>query len=644
MIKKFAYYSNNHVPYWLVFALDMAIVAGAFCLSYFLRFNFSLDFDLNQLQHQLPVAVFAAALSFLSLGTFKNAIRYTGFSDIIALFKSVVLMIMLIGLFVAINNSSNIISDFTMPFSMLISYALLSITFLSFSRLFFRSVYKYLKYRNISTKRRVLIYGIGDASIMTYNAIINNVFERATVLGFINEGSIKNKKYINGLPIWSESDITAEFISNHEIDDIIISSEYNDGNKLATVGSKVKITKVPSIQSWINGELILNKFKHINVEDLLGRAPIKINNTNVAKEFVGETLLITGAASVLGKELVNQLINFNVKKLILIDQSEADLYDLQQDLKQQGKYHFVAVVADISDGLRIDMLFQEYKPTVVFHTAEYINEQLMEKSPHEAIKINVNGTKFLSDAASRYNAKKFIFVSTDKAINPTSSIGVTKRLAELYLTCLQKESKTKFITTRCGNIVETKGSIVSNFEKQIKSGGPVTIPHKDMTKFFTTLSEAAELILEAATMGKGGEIFIFDTGQAIKVYDIAKRMINLSGFSFPEDIDIKITGLSVGEKIHEELVADIEHPVYTYHKKVMILNTVEFNYAKIKSDIEELCFTNRFQHTDIVLKMKKLIPECEPNNTEYDRLYKRVQSYKKAKGILPEKTNQINIK
>src|SRR5690606_1069227 len=364
----------------------------------------------------------------------------------------VVLMIMLIGLFVAINNSLNIISDFTIPISMLITYALLSITFLSFSRLFFRSVYKYLKYTNISAKRRVLIYGIGDASIMTYNAIINNVFERATVLGFINEGSIKNKKYINGLPIWSESDITAEFISNHEIHDIIISSEYNDENKLATVGSKVKITKVPSIQSWINGELILNKFKHINVEDLLGRAPIKINNTNVAKEFVGETLLITGAASVLGKELVNQLINFNVKKLILIDQSEADLYDLQQDLKQQGKYHFVAVVADISDGLRIDMLFQEYKPTVVFHTAEYINEQLMEKSPHEAIKINVNGTKFLSDAASRYNAKKFIFVSTDKAINPTSSIGVTKRLAELYITCLQKESKTKFITTRCGNI------------------------------------------------------------------------------------------------------------------------------------------------------------------------------------------------
>lgn len=644
MIKKFAYYSNNYVPYWLVFALDMAIVACAFCLSYFLRFNFSLDFDLNQLQHQLPIALLAAAVSFLSLGTFKNAIRYTGFSDIITLFKSVVLMIMLIGLFVAINNSLNIISDFTIPISMLITYALLSITFLSFSRLFFRSVYKYLKYTNISAKRRVLIYGIGDASIMTYNAIINNVFERATVLGFINEGSIKNKKYINGLPIWSESDITAEFISNHEIHDIIISSEYNDENKLATVGSKVKITKVPSIQSWINGELILNKFKHINVEDLLGRAPIKINNTNVAKEFVGETLLITGAASVLGKELVNQLINFNVKKLILIDQSEADLYDLQQDLKQQGKYHFVAVVADISDGLRIDMLFQEYKPTVVFHTAEYINEQLMEKSPHEAIKINVNGTKFLSDAASRYNAKKFIFVSTDKAINPTSSIGVTKRLAELYITCLQKESKTKFITTRCGNIVGTKGSIVSNFEKQIKSGGPVTIPHKDMTKFFTTLSEAAELILEAATMGKAGEIFIFDTGQAIKVYDIAKRMINLSGFSFPEEIDIKITGLSVGEKIHDELVADIEHPVYTYHKKVMILNTVEFNYAKIKSDIEELCFTNRFQHTDIVLKMKKLIPECEPNNTEYDRLYKRVQSYKKAKGILPEKTNQINIK
>lgn len=644
MIKKFTYYSNNYVPYWLVFALDMTIIASAFCLSYFLRFNFSLDFDLYQLQQQLPIALLAAAVSFLSLGTFKNAIRYTGFSDIITLFKSVVLMIMLLGLFIAINKSSNIIADFEIPFSLLITYALLSITFLSFSRLFFRGVYKYLKYSNMSSQRRVLIYGIGDTSIMAYNAVINNVFERFTVLGFINDGPIKHKKYINGLPIWSESDITSEFITSHEIDDIIMSSEYNDENKFSAVSSKVKITKVPSVQSWINGELILNKFKDIKVEDLLERAPIKINNTNVAKEFIGETLLVTGAASALGKELVNQLINFDVKKLILIDQSEADLYDLQQDLRQQGKHHFVALIADISDGLRIDMLFQEYKPTVVFHAAEYTNEQLMEKSPHEAIKINVNGTKFLSDAASRYNAKKFIFVSTDKAINPASSIGVTKRLAELYITCLQKESKTKFITTRCGNIVGSKGSIISVFEKQIKSGGPVTIPHEDMTKFFTTLTEAAELILEAATMGKGGEIFIFDTGQPIKVYDIAKRMINLSGFSFPQDIDIKITGLNVGEKIHDELVADIEHPVYTYHKKVMILNTVELNYAKIKSDIEELCFTNRFQHTDIVLKMKKLIPESEPNKAEYDRLYKRVQSYKRAKGILTEKTNQINIK
>jgi FlaA1/EpsC-like NDP-sugar epimerase len=641
MIKNyFTYYSNKHVPYWIVFAIDVMTVVCAFYFSYLIRFDLSLNFELKQLLSQLPIVVLVSSLSFFIFGTYKNAVRYTGLSDIISLFKSVILTNATLGLFVIVNNNFIIIPEFTIPLSIVLIHLLISVFFLSFSRLLFKSYYKYLKNNKLSP-RKVLVYGKSDASIMIYNTLINNVLEKVKVVGFINNGQFKYKKHINGLPIWHESKITQEFVKTNNIEEILISSESIDGNNsLISKDLKIKITQVAPLQSWVNGDLT-TKLKQVRIEDLLGRPSIKINNTNVKKEFVGETLLITGAAGCVGKELVKQLINFDIKKLILIDQSETDLYDLQQHLKQKGKHNFTAIVADISDGLRIDMLFQEYRPNVVFHTAEYRNEQLMMKSPYEAIKININGTKFLADTSSRYNVRKFVFVSTNKVINSTSTIGVTKRLAELYITCLQKESKTKYITARCGNIVDSKYSLISNFEKQIQEGSHITISDKNLKGFFTTIIEAVELILEAGTMGKGGEVFVFDTGEPMEIYDLAKRMINIYELNCPKEIDIKVTSLNTEEIIQEELMATIERPVYSYHKKVMIFNSMDFNHAKIKSEIEELCFNNRFQHTDIVLKMKELITESKPNNSEYQHLYKRVQSYKKANGILPHETNQV---
>lgn len=644
MIKK--YFTNNsqkYAPLWMVFAIDTIIVALAFCLSSLIGFSLKLNFDFNQFLLQLSVILFLASVSFLLMGSFKNIIRHTGFTDIVNLFKAVSFMTILTGLFMILNKKLLIISGFKIPLSILIIYALTSFILLSSSRLMFKNYYNYLRCKHLPYKR-VLIYGIGDSGVITYSTIINYFGKKFQVVGFIEDSNKGNRKNINGVPIFTKSIINEEFIKVHNINEIIVSSEnIDETNSTIFNNLKVKITKVPPIKYWINGDLALNKLKEIKTEDLLGRIPIKINNTNIVKEFIDQTLLITGAASPVGKELVNKLINFNIKKLILLDQSESDLYDLQQELKQNGKHNFIAIVADISDSLRIDMLFQEYKPTVVFHAAEYKNEQLMEKSPYEAIKVNINGTKFLADTSSRYNVKKFVFVSTDKAINPTSSIGVTKRLAELYLNCLQKESKTKFIITRFGDILGTKCSVVSSFEKQIENGGPITISNKDKTSFFITIPEVVELILEAGTMGKGGEIFIFDTGHPIKIYDLAKKMINLSGLQYPKDIDIKVTGLNSGEKIHQKFISNIENPLYTYHKKVMIFNSIELNYDKIKSEIEELCFTNRFQHSDIVLKMKQLIPECQPNTSDYEHLYKRVQSYKNEKGILPKKRNQVNI-
>lgn len=482
----------------------------------------------------------------------------------------------------------------------------------------------------------------------SYNALLNNTKTNYSVQFFIDDDINKKGKSINGIRIVPLKEVDENFIRRFNIDEIIVASQSIDTSNLISlvdnlIDFDVKIKKVPPIEDWINGEFSSNQIKQFQIEDLLGRPPINIDNPNLLKEFTGETVLVTGAAGSIGSELVNQLSNFDVKHLILVDQAESALYDVQQDLKRDGKYNFTAIVADIRDGLRIDTIFQTYKPTMVFHAAAYKHVPLMEKSPYEAIKINVNGTKLLADTASRYNVKKFVFVSTDKAVNPTSVMGATKRMAEMYITCLQKESKTKFITTRFGNVLGSNGSVIPLFKKQIENGSHLTLTHKDITRYFMTIPEASQLVLEAGTMGKGGEIFIFDMGESVKIYDLAKNMIKLSGLRYPEDIDIKITGLRPGEKLYEELLANGENTLSTYHKKILISKTRELDYAKVKAEIEELCITNRFQSNSIVMKMKSLIPEYKSNNSEYEKFDTRVKVYKKAKGIIENNSKDSKV-
>ncbi|MFD0988669.1 polysaccharide biosynthesis protein [Mariniflexile jejuense] len=636
----FTYLSQKYASKWLVLAIDLAIVLVTFCASYFIRFNFTLHFDIQQFLFQLPFILVVAASSFLIIGSFKSVIRHTGFTDVVNLFKAVSLMGMFTVLVVLANRELHVFPEFTIPLSILVMHALLNFVLLSSSRLLFKMIYNHLKCKYIVSKR-VLIYGAGDSGIVTYNALISNVKEKFDVIGFIDDNTSKNGKFINGISILNKSKINQDFIDTHSIDEIIVTSEnINKDNLISLVNLPVKITKVPPIEKWINGELNVRQIKQVQIEDLLGRAPIQIDNPNLINEFNGETIIVTGAAGSIGSELVKQLSNFDVKQLILVDQAESPLYDVQQDLIRNGKYKFTAIVADIRDGLRMDAIFQEYKPTMVFHAAAYKHVPLMEQSPYESIKINVNGTKLLADTASRYNVKKFVFVSTDKAVNPTSVMGATKRIAEMYISCLQKESKTKFITTRFGNVLGSNGSVIPLFKKQIENGGPLTLTHKDITRYFMTIPEASQLVLEAGTMGKGGEIFIFDMGESVKIYDLAKNMIKLSGLNFPEDIDIKITGLRPGEKLYEELLANGENTLATYHKKILISKTRELDYATVKSDIEALCITNRFQNNNIVMKMKQLIPEYKSNNSDYERFDKKVQIYKKVKSILTDKTDK----
>ncbi|XMO86168.1 nucleoside-diphosphate sugar epimerase/dehydratase [Algibacter sp. AS12] len=633
----FINFSQKYASRWLVFAIDLALILVAFFAAYVIRFNFTLNFDLNQFLMEIPFLMVVSALSFLIVGSFKSVIRHTGFTDVVNVSKSVALMSLFCIGFVLANRTVDILPGFTIPLSIIVIHALLSFVILSASRLAFKMGYKYLKCKFLST-RRVLIYGTGDSAIATYNALLGNAAVSFTVVAFINNQPKKNSKIINGIPILTYKALNEDYVLDNDIDEIIITPQNTETNKLiqlmdSLADSGVKVTKVPPIEQWINGELSAKQIKQVQIDDLLGRPPIEIDNPNLLSEFNGETVLVTGAAGSIGSELVKQLSNFNVKHLILVDQAESALYDVQQDLKREGKYSYTAIVADIRDGLRIDSIFQQHKPTMVFHAAAYKHVPLMENSPYEAIKINVNGTKLLADTASRYNVKKFVFVSTDKAVNPTSVMGATKRMAEMYISCLQKESKTKFITTRFGNVLGSNGSVIPLFKKQIEAGSALTLTHKDITRYFMTIPEAAQLVLEAGTMGKGGEIFIFDMGESVKIYDLAKNMIKLSGLRYPEDIDIKITGLRPGEKLYEELLANGENTLSTYHKKILISKTRELDYSKVKSEIEELCITNRFQNNNIVMKMKSLIPEYKSNNSEYERFDTRVKTYKKAKGL-----------
>lgn len=643
----FTYLSQKYASKWLVFAIDIAMVMTAFFAAYFIRFNFTLDFNLEQFALQLPFVLTISVFSLLAVGSFKSVIRHTGFADVINVFKFVVVTTLASSFFVLLNRAFDVVPGFTIPLSIVIIHALLSFVALSSSRLLFKIAYKYLSCKFMSTKR-VMIYGAGDSGIVTYNALVNNMSTSYNVVSFIDDDIKKSGKHINGARIIHGSMVDTAFVIKNNIDEIVVASQTVDKNRIMSLIDKLadtntKITKVPPIESWINGELSTKQIKQFQIEDLLGRAPIQIDNPNLLDEFNGETILVTGAAGSIGSELVNQLSNYDVKHLVLVDQAESALYDVQQDLKRAGKFNFTAIVADIRDGLRIDTIFQNHKPTMVFHAAAYKHVPLMEESPYEAIKINVNGTKLLADTASRYNVKKFVFVSTDKAVNPTSVMGATKRMAEMYISCLQKESKTKFITTRFGNVLGSNGSVIPLFKKQIENGGPLTLTHKEITRYFMTIPEASQLVLEAGTMGKGGEIFIFDMGESVKIYDLAKNMIKLSGLRFPEDIDIKISGLRPGEKLYEELLANGENTLATYHKKIMISKTRELDYAKVKSEIEELCITNRFQNNNIVMKMKRLIPEYKSNNSDYERYDKKVQIYKKAKGLTNDSVDKSTV-
>lgn len=621
---------------WIVLVIDLLSIAITFILSYVIRFNLTLDFEVNMLLIQLPIILLIGLVSFLITGSYKGVIRHTGVRDVYNIFNAICLSSIVTIFMVILNRETQIMEGLTVPLSIIIIHSLLSFLMLTASRYVFKTLY-YNLLKRFKTSKNVLIYGAGESGVLTHNALTSQINSVSRVVGYIDKDNEKVGKSINGVTVYGPDVLTENFIKRNHITEVIFSIQNISHNRLrelvgGLVDFPIQVKIVPPIENWINGELKISQIKQVQIEDLLDRVPINIKNDRISMELRDKVILVTGGAGSIGSELVRQIANYEYRSLIVIDQAESALYDLQQELIQNGFHNFIPIVADIRDKNRMTGVFQEYKPHMVFHAAAYKHVPLMEYNSYEAIKINVAGTKVIVDLSMDNNVDKFTFISTDKAVNPTNVMGATKRIAEMYISCAQQNHKTKFITTRFGNVLGSNGSVIPLFKKQIEKGGPLTVTHMDITRYFMTIPEASQLVLEAGGMGKGGEIFIFDMGESVKIFDLAKNMIKLSGLRYPEDIDIVITGLRPGEKLYEELLANGEDTMPTYHKKIMISKSRELCYEDTKSKINELCVSNMFFDQNTVQLMKEIVPEYISNNSKLCKHDKKLPDATKTLG------------
>ena len=619
---------NKYASKWLVLFIDLFLVFVSFFIAYFIRFNISFNFNFNTLLSQIPFVIVFSLISFLIVGSYKGIIRHTGVRDAFNVFIATSLVGVLISFAVTFNVFFRVLESFYIPKSIIAIHYLVTTVVLILSRFIFKAFFEVLS-TDLDVVNNVLIYGAGDSGIIAFNALNRDKTNNYDVIGFLDDNKNKTGKKIDRVKIYKPSVITKEFIEKNSVDEVIISIQNIKPNRLLAITDKfidldVEVKIVPPLSKWIDGDLNANQIRQIKIEDLLDRAPIIIDNPIVQREVNDKVVLVSGAAGSIGSEISRQLSLYKCKLIVLIDQAESPLYDLQQELIQKGITNFVAIVSDVRDKHKISRIFNKYKPQRVFHAAAYKHVPLMEKSPYEAIKVNVLGTKNLADLSVKNKIERFVMISTDKAVNPTNVMGASKRIAELYISCLSKKSKkTKFTTTRFGNVLGSNGSVIPLFKRQIENGGPLTVTHKEITRYFMTIPEACSLVLEAGTMGKGGEIYIFDMGKSVKIFEIAKRMIHLSGLKYPEDIDIKITGLRPGEKLYEELLADGENTTKTYHDKIMIAKTQKLDVITVKEIIDNLSSNfNKLNNSELVQSMKDLVPEYVSNNSEFEKLDK----------------------
>ena len=614
----------KHTPRWLVFLIDLLICLFSLSFAYYVRFEFTISAsDIKALSFVVPLLLFIRATTFLVFRTYAGLIRYTSAKDAERIFTVVTAGSVLI----IISNIIyyNVNGLYILPNSIfVIDYFVTSIILIG-SRLVVKAVYFNVT-NSGSEQENIIIYGAEQFASLVKSTLDRDAGTNFNVIAFIDPFSKNEGKKIEGISIYN-TDKLDYLMQKHRISKLIIAKKYFDPikkNKLVEkcLNYDVKVLTVPDVNTWINGVLSLNQIKSIKIEDLLERAPIILDKKRIQTDIKGRVVLISGAAGSIGSELVRQIARFSPKKIILFDHAETPLYDIDLELKETFHFFdFEIVIGSITNDYRIRKIFEVFRPSIVFHAAAYKHVPLMENNPTEAIFNNVYGTKMIADLSVEFGVDKFVMISTDKAVNPTNIMGASKRIAEIYIQTLNKNKSTRFITTRFGNVLGSNGSVIPRFKKQIEKGGPVTITHPEVTRFFMTIPEACQLVLEAGAMGEGGEIFIFDMGKSVKIIDLAKKMIKLSGLTLGRDIQLNFTGLRPGEKLYEELLNNKENTTSTHHPQIMIAKVREYNPDVVFNQIDKLLtilpIHNNFK---LVGLMKEIVPEFESQNSIFEEL------------------------
>ncbi|HEY3388409.1 MAG TPA: nucleoside-diphosphate sugar epimerase/dehydratase, partial [Prolixibacteraceae bacterium] len=553
------------LPRWIVLVYDLFIVGCVFTFSTYLVVDFSPGkVELQNTIRQAAAVVFLFFIVYLFIKPHYNVIRHTTIKDFFSIVYAHILgTSALFGLSV-IGRNEIVFANFIISYSTILIQFFISVFILLTSRLIIKAIYHSL-FLNTNSTQNIMIFGTGKFGMLAHEILEKENQLCYNVAGFIDDNPKLHGKRINSIRVYSEYEAINHIFTKKKVKEIIIatgSREISRERKQKFVNSclekGVQIKEVSDVSSWIKGSVEKIKIQNIKIEDLLGREPISIDTNKISEGLNGKRIMVTGAAGSIGSEIVRKLLSFNPANVILVDQSESAIYNLNNELLATfGKINVEIVVGNVSDQNRMRSIFENCRPEIVFHAAAYKHVPLMEEHPYEAVKTNIGGTKVIADLSVEFEVTKFVMISTDKAVNPTNVMGASKRICEIYTQSLSqlKGMKTQFVTTRFGNVLGSNGSVVPLFKSQIDKGGPVTITHKDITRYFMTIPEACQLVLEAGFMGNGSEIYVFDMGSPIKIYDLAEKMISLSGYIPHKDIKILETGLRAGEKLYEEVLS-----------------------------------------------------------------------------------------
>lgn len=622
-------------------------MSWSFAFSYFTLHQFEF---MNILRGHFFIYVglfcLVSLCTFFAMRIHTGQIRYSSTMDIFRIFSAVLIASLLYALMVSLwlvpfynLNSVNI-------YLVLIINFFIASSLLMMSRIGAKGLFQYVKRSAPGVKENILIYGANGASILLKQALETSGMGRFNILGFIDANRNRNKvdKEIQQKKVYHADDLE-KLQTKVRINKLVLSSETLGSDAQKALAEKavelgIKVVTVPPAEQWMSGKLSVKQMKELRIEDLLQRPPIVIENERISADLQGKRVLVTGAAGSIGSEIVRQVIGYEPGLLILCDQAESPLHELQLEMEEAFlEVPLEIYIGDVKNFNRMYTLFTAYAPEFVFHAAAYKHVPMMESNPSEAILTNVLGTKNLADLSMAFDVEKFVMVSTDKAVNPTNIMGASKRIAEIYIQSLNNVGKvngkplfgedkssrplpqTCFITTRFGNVLGSNGSVIPRFRAQIEKGGPITVTHPDITRYFMTISEAVQLVLEAGTMGNGGEIFIFDLGQPVKIVDLARKMIRLAGFVPDEEIRIVYSGLRPGEKLYEELLNEAETTIPTHHRKIRVSKVRVYPYNRVESDISELlALTQEGDDFKTVKKMKMIVPEFLSKNSQYEVL------------------------